>query len=384
LVRSPVQKLLFHPLDSTKVVGVEYLDHNHESHRAFATQNVVLSTWNFDAGILQQSGIGPTTVLSDAGITPRIINEHVGKNWKTHTIVPLAFLYPNMTGVGNPEDGPWQPGFGNAFVADPITGTPTQRGYHLIPVSYPFVLAMFTFHLRAQSNGEISVYTNDAQQIPKFDTNWYGDFSDILSWRNFLRTTIPALLASDPNIISLSIDNTTLFDDSLFDQWLIDNTLDISTTHNFGTTRLSTSAATGVIDIDFKVHGAKNLRVCDCSSFPFPVDGNPSYAASGLGQICALSILGLPVPAGAKKKSEPKPKTFSKPPKRDVPPRKRSMTNRQMYDAIVNYFNQIRTTNPGQADQIIGQIQKNEPWKSLEAQFGPYVPSPPLTKKKQH
>lgn len=54
LIRSTVQRLLFHPLDPTRVVGVEYLDSNKVCKRAFATQNVVLSTWHFDAPIFTE------------------------------------------------------------------------------------------------------------------------------------------------------------------------------------------------------------------------------------------------------------------------------------------------------------------------------------------
>lgn len=317
--------------------------------------------------------------MAEAGITPRVINEHVGRNWKIHPIVALAFLYPNMTGVTNPEDGIFNSGAMNTFVQDSVLGTPNQRGFHLISVSYPYVLAFFDFQLRAQTTGTISVYSDDPMQHAKYDPNIYGNPVDLLSFRTHLRSIVPDLLASDPNIISLSLDNTTLYDDDLLNAWIVENTIINSPTHSYGSVRVGTGPSNGAIDIDFKVFGTKNLRVCDSSVFPDPTDANPSLSCAGLGQICALSMLGLPVPTGAKKKFMPK-LPFAKAKKNVPPPKKRSMNDLQMYEAIVNYFNQVKATTPANADQIIAAIQKNEPWKSLEAQFGPYMHSGPAKK----
>lgn len=388
LLESTVQKILFHPTDPTKAVGVEYLDANRVTHRAFATQNVVLSAWINDVGILQRSGIGPAATLSSAGITPRIINENVGRHWKTHLFIPTAFLFPNMTGIANPEDVPQISGLAGHFVEDTVLCAPGERGYQLISISYPFVLAFFNAQLKSRSEGTIDIYTDDPQQWPLYNPNIYGNTDDILSWRTHLRTIIPAMEAYDPNIISLSIDNVTLYDDVLLDQWIIDNTLSTSSiTHNFGTCRLGTSAATGVVDANFKVYGAKNLRVCDVSVFPDQTDGNPSYPGAAIGQICALSIMDLPTPTPPAKKrtSSSSKKSFSVPLKGASGKRAASppLTDRQKYDAIVNYFNQVKATRPGEADQIIASVQKNEPWKSLAAQFGPYVYTPPVNKKKK-
>jgi choline dehydrogenase len=378
-ISSTVQKLLFHPLDPTKAIGVEYLDANRVTRRAFATENVVLSTWNYDAGLLQQAGIGPAATLSAAGITPRIVNENVGRHWKNHPTISMAFLFPNMTGVANPQDVPMISGFAGHFVEDAVLGTPGQRGYQFISISFPSVFAMFDLQLRSQSEGTIDIYSDDPQQRPKMNPNFFGNTTDLLSWRTHLRTLITSMQAYDTNIVPLSISNATLFDDNLLNQWLIDNLLPIaSMNHNYGSARLGTSAATAVVDSDFKVFGAKNLRVCDCNIFPEQTDGNPSYPAVAIGQICALSIMGLPTPIPpAKKRSTPtKKSTFSTPlpPKRDHVPTKRSLTDRQMYDAIVNYFNQIRTMYPAEADKMITSIQNNQPWISLQSQFGPYVP----------
>lgn len=371
--RSTVRRLLFHPNIPTKVIGVEYSDgqNGNQIKRAYVTNEVILSAFYHDAMILQRSGVGPSAVLQNAGIAPVAINENVGQNWKQHPLVGLAFLYSNLTGV-NSVDAPILSGLGNVFVEDSVSGSPGQRGYHMISASFPSVMVFFDFQLRQQSFGNISIYTNDLNQEGRIVTGVNSNAVDLESWRAHLREVVLGVLAFDPNIVFLSFDNTTLYDDNLLNQWIIRNILpDGSANHNFGSCQMGVNSTYGAIDTDFRVRGITNARVCDTQSFPRPTDGNPSYPAAALGIICGNTIAGVPPPQppakkrrrvekAVTKKTPPKPRTHST----------RAMTSQEEYNAMVTLFEKIKMTmSPGDATQLVANLKEQAKWKELCALY---------------
>jgi len=371
LVRSTVQKILFHPNDATKAVGVEYLDANGVHRHAYATSNVVVSAFMHTAMLLQRSGVGPETVLNNAGITPHVINEHVGEHWKGHNYMPLVFLVPGLTGVSNEADGPLISGLGNVLVEDTVLGSvPGQRGFQYITVSFPNILASFTFQLNSPTEGWIHVHTDDPHQIGKMEPNSFGNASSVVSWRTHLRQTITAIQTANPSVICLSIDNTTLWDDNLFEQWLYDNTDYVNPlAHTYGMARLSATSEEGAIDPEFRVWGAKNLRVCDSNVFPEPTDGNPTYSLIAMGQICARAIMELPPSPSVKKRTVQKHKTATKT-NRSPNKKVRDMTL-QDYQSIVSFFDTVKLKlSAVEAHRMIAGIQATAMWRDLEAQFG--------------
>jgi choline dehydrogenase-like flavoprotein len=60
--------------------------------------------------------------------------------------------------------------------------------------------------------------------------------------------------------------------------------------HDVGTCRLSQTAATGVVNGNFQVHGTSNLRVVDISTLPFGSDGNTGFIAYVVGNKAFSSI----------------------------------------------------------------------------------------------
>lgn len=367
--RSTVRRLLFHPIIPTKVIGIEYSDRANVLRTAYVTNEVILSAYYRDAMILQRSGVGPQTVLQQAQVTPVAINENVGRNWKTHPVLLLVFLYGNMTGTL--EDPPIPSGLSNTFVADPILGSPTQRGYHMISVSYPSIMGFYDFQLRQQSAGNISIYTSDLNQEAKLVTNTNTNPMDLESWRAHIRQVVLSLTAFDPNIIPLNIDNTTLYNDALLDQWIRDAALvDGTVYHNYASCRMGVNASIGAIDTNFRVYGVTGVRVCDTQSFPFPTDGNPGLAAMGLGQICANTILGIPPPQPPAKKKKNIEIVKKQQTKTTHQHASRAMTNQEQYNAIVNYFEKARETmSSSDAERVISSIQSTQRWQQLCALY---------------
>lgn len=379
LTNSMVEKILFHPTDTTRAVGVRYRDTNGVIRNAYATSNVVVSAFHHTAQILQRSGVGPAAVLADASIAPQVINEHVGENWKGHNYLILIFLDFSMSGVANAADEPIISGFGNVFTEDTVLGVPGERGFQYITVTFPYILASFTFQLNASSTGSIRVYSDDPNQPGKLNPNMFGNADDVISWRTQLRTVIPAMEAANPGVICLSIDNATLFDDALFEQWLYTNTnYNNPMAHAYGSARLSPDSASGAVDPEFRVWGAQNLRVCDTQVFPNPTDGNPAFAAAGMGQICARAMLGLPPSPSAKKRRGssaviPK-KRAPKKPKAAARPRSSHTFTRQEYDALVAFFASVKSKmSASDAKQVIAGVQATAMWQAMVAEFGPYT-----------
>lgn len=380
LVDSPVQRILFHPNDATKAVGVEYLDPEGVQRRAYATSNVVVSAFMHTAMLLQRSGVGPASVLADAGITPQVVNEHIGRHWKGHNYMPIVWLVPGLSGVASPEEGPLISGWGNILTEDTVLGTTAeQRGFQYITVSFPNIMAAYVFQLNSPGEGTVDVYSDDPNEIGKLEPNAFGNASAVVSWRTQLRQVITAIQTANPSVICLSIDNTTLWDDVLFEQWLYDNTdYTNSLAHSCGLTRLSDAPETGAIDPEFRVWGAQNLRVCDTNVFPEPTDGNPSYTLAAMGQICARAMLGLPPsPSDKKRKATPLKRKPATNKKKHVSSSSSFATRDITHDdylSIVSFFNSAKTRmSPSDARRVIQSIQATSMWRNLEAQYGQYT-----------
>jgi choline dehydrogenase len=357
---------------------VQYVDSQGTQRKAWSTSNVVVSAFKQTPMILQRSGVGPTTVLADAFIEPHVINEHVGQNWAVHNYVPLVFFFPALSGVPNAADAPLISGFGTAFLEDTVLATQAnQRGFQPISVAFPSIMAFFDFQLYPASRGFINVYTSDPAQHAKMDPRLFSNTSDIVSWRTHLRSMISAFQAYDPSVFCLSIDNTTLYDDDLFQAWLFENVNRInSVSHSFGTAQVGSSSTTGAIDTEFRVYGAKNLRVCDTQAFPTQTDGNPSYSAMALGHICADAIMERPIPPAKKKRRVAAPAAPAK--KKTALPKKhankRDNMTQQDYNKVVAFFNSIKTKmSQTQARQIIDGIRATSLWRELESQYGVYT-----------
>lgn len=363
--RSTVRRLLFHPFVPTKVVGIEYSDWANVLRTAYVTHEVILSAYYHDAMILQRSGIGPQSVLQQAQITPVVINENVGRNWKTHPVLLLAFLYGNMTGVS--DEPPIPSGLSNTFPTDSVLGSPSQRGFHMISVSYPFVMGFYDFQLRARSLGNISIYSSDLNQEGKLVTNTNVEAVDLESWRVHIRQVVLGLTSYDPNIIPLNIDNTTLYNDALLDQYIRDAMLEDGTVyHNFASCQMGVNSSVGAIDTNFRVYGATGVRVCDTQSFPIQTDGNPSLPAMALGQICANTILGIPPPQPPAKKRSSNSRKPAVATKRRQRVESRALTTLQQYEAIVNYFAKARETmSSTDSERVISNIKSTQKWQEL-------------------
>jgi choline dehydrogenase-like flavoprotein len=71
----------------------------------------------------------------------------------------------------------------------------------------------------------------------------------------------------------------------------------LTTAHPQGGNPVGDPRQGGVVNPDFRVHGFRNLWLCDASVFPSSVTVNPQLTVMGMAQYAAERILGpAPVP----------------------------------------------------------------------------------------
>jgi choline dehydrogenase len=288
LTNRTVTRLLFQ--GTSRVTGVQFRDANGVMRNAFAASEVILSAYLNSAAILQRSGIGPATVLGDAGIAPVLVNENVGANMRVQGILQIPTYWSNITGTGAGVD---QVISVASTLTPDVTGTvtPSDRAYLKFGLGFkgvPGVMVFAPVQNFPVSTGYVKVSSPDPFMGPRVLSGILSNSSDVVSWRENVRDALIALTATDPTILLLTIDNTTLYDDALLDAYIAEN-MGVQF-HYHDINKMGTSATTSVVDARFRVHGIAGLRVCDNGVIPL-TDGNPSLPTSAIGDICGRIVL---------------------------------------------------------------------------------------------
>jgi choline dehydrogenase-like flavoprotein len=112
---------------------------------------------------------------------------------------------------------------------------------------------------------------SDRFGLPRAVINWIRGHDELSGLRDFtyaikgwLEEEKIARLFVDPRLEGRSIEFLRAADEGL---------------HHAGTTRMSTSWESGVVDTDLRVHGVKGLSVCGSSVFPSSGYANPTLTA---------------------------------------------------------------------------------------------------------
>jgi len=396
-LRSHVTALKFHPDDPKRVIGAEYTDRNGTCHSVWFAHTAVVNMFWQTPMFLQRNGIGPTDVLADAGITPRIINEHVGRHMQIHNYQYLFVLNPNVTGtppVGEPTEGSLN-GFSFARIEDfSPAGIPGRTGFFIESFSVPGLIIVADFQARPLSEGNITVYSSDPTQMGRIQTGIFTDPRDITSWVEHLKYYASSVEAVNPSIAFLSLSPSQLANDTEIEIWTRENSV-LETYHVFATTRMAATASGpsgGVVDPRFCVFGSTDctLRVCDSQVLPYSTDANPATSLTGLGDVCGRVI--LEDIYGAKKRelhpslrpvvqksmgarAERRGPVHGKKDTEYVSQREftpRTMTDEQMYDAIHSLMegNEFDPFPPQVKESFMKQLTHNPWFKGLEATYG--------------
>lgn len=247
-------------------------------------------------GVLQRSGIGPAAVLSKLGITPVLINEHVGRHLKTHLGITTPYAAQGFP-VNN-FDGPIQNQGVMAFDDGHKVGYPhdnVRRYEHLftglgglmapvaqqlgIPLNAP---TLNHWYLRPRSEGTISIVSLDPQILPAIHPNLLSD-NDLNDPESdataMVRAAKSARLLADALGTPLLYPTAETF--AAGDQAILNAVRSGYTvsSHFHQYARMGTSPDNSVVDSRLKVWNTPNIYVCDMGAAPGFISGHTCIPA---------------------------------------------------------------------------------------------------------
>lgn len=284
---------LFFPDGNNVCKGVRYLNGG-KTYLANAKKQVILCLGLRDSQFLQTQGIGPASVLSSAGIEPRVCNENVGRHLINHPVLVTVFYAPGISGASDPMEpsggGIYSAG---AFLpyADVADGPVDQRAYQMIFIKAPSLLIALPLGMRPSSEGTIRVLNDDPLRMPLVDTNYYNDpeFSssttssnslDLRAMKEIVREFASVVAAEVPGSFPIVPSASVLADDDDLEAFIL---ADSSQPHHWqNTCRMGVDSSDGVVDETGKVFGIEGLSIASSSILP-PIDGNlasPSIVAA--------------------------------------------------------------------------------------------------------
>lgn len=311
-----------HASGGPKATGVRYIQGNDPDKIAqvIARKKVILCAGSIaNAAILQLSGIGPSDLLSGLGIPVVLANDNVGANMQNH-------YGPTML-IAQDVDAQLPPFEGSAFFSD-LSGN-VVGAYNLGPpdgvrrfgagtiaanfyIPHAIVSALgldntpsigfLMFNLEPNSLGTVRISSRDALTAPSIKFRYYQDTTAPTDMDRTIKSyKVIANIAQEygttvlyPPVAHFPAPYGPAPDDSLLEQDAKDVTL-IAAYHATGTCRMSSSAATGVVDGNLDVFGVQSLSCADCSVIPVITKGNTAYPAYLIGLVKA-KIEGAPVP----------------------------------------------------------------------------------------
>ena len=275
--------------------------------------------------LLQLSGIGPSEVLSEAGVPVIHDLPAVGRNLAEHAMFSVSYRLRGDYGV-NREFSGWRlakhvldyylrrKGL-MAFTSLEVTALIAANG----DKSWPDVqigIAPFSmrssaemkadpgrgfleskpgltfngFYLRPKSRATVQITSADSSVPPRIEANWWKDPADRGAAVNMVK--IIRAFASQPALADYLAEETVPGGNLTSDEdiakallWMISPGL-----HGTGTCRMGTGD-NSVVDSRLRVHGLSNLRVVDCSVMPTPMSGNTNGPAMVVAQRASELIL---------------------------------------------------------------------------------------------
>lgn len=314
-----VDKVVF---DGKRAIGVAARV-NGKDMVLHANKEVILSAGAIASPmILQRSGIGPETVLRDAGIAPVHPLKGVGQNLQDHLEVYFQFhckqpvslntrlgwfsklligarwvLFKSGLGATNHFES-------CAFIRSDAGRKSPDIQYHFLPAAmrYDGTASIkghgFQVHVgpnKPKSRGSVTIASADPAAAPRILFNYLQHQDDIAVWRKCIRLTreIIAQPAMDAFRGDEIQPGTDIASDADIDTWVRENVE--SAYHPCGTCRMGQAGDTGaVVDTDCRVIGLDGLRVVDASIFPTVPYGNINAPTIMVAEKAADIILGQP------------------------------------------------------------------------------------------
>ncbi len=284
-----------------QAVGIQYLKGN-VRHWIRAEGEVILCGGSIGSvQILQRSGVGPRSVLRNAGVQTLIERAGVGQNLQDHLQLRSVYKVKGTKTLNKT----YRSFFGRALMglqyalskSGPLTMAPSQLGiftrssqqrarpdlqFHVQPLSlgafgeplhkFPAITASVC-HLQPTSRGEVNIHSASAFEDPFIAPNYLSTEYDQACARAAIGVTRslmsqPYLARYSPNEV---LPETLESDDDLELARAIGTTI----FHPVGTAKMGRrDDPMSVVDERLRVYGVNRLRVVDASVMPVITSGN--------------------------------------------------------------------------------------------------------------
>ncbi|WP_336788583.1 GMC family oxidoreductase [Paenibacillus sp. MMO-177] len=288
LFNSTALRVIF---SNKRAKAVEFLQDG-KQQKAEARKKIIISAGINSAQLLMLSGIGPASMLREAGIPCIFNNPNVGRSLRNHTLNFAVF-------TTNPDDAALPPNdsnalyTGGAFLPDPTGSNHERRAVQMLGLGTEGMLTLTLIYLKPKSRGSIQIQNKDPLKIVLGDEGFMTDPSDMEAVKNIYKIyvkNIAAELASiDPSYRLVSPTPDVIDNDHKLEEFIKQNFE--HNHHQQSSLRMAPLKRGGVVDRLGGVHGVKNLIVADASVIPFTVDGNTSAAAYLIGYTVAKRLL---------------------------------------------------------------------------------------------
>lgn len=297
LKRSLVRRILF---EDKTAVGIEYKVGN-RIERVTANKEVILCAGAIGSPhLLQVSGVGPSKVLSKAGIEVLHDLPGVGENLQDH--LEFNFQYRCKQPISlNSQLGlfkkaliglQWllfKTGLGRSNHFESCAFIRSRAGVKWPDIQYHFLPGAITYdgsvafkghgfqvhvgHNKPSSRGHVRALSDDISQHPEILFNYLATEQDRQGFRDCVHLTReimaqPAMDKYRGEVIQPAADVQTDEEIDAFVRESVD-----SAYHPAGTCKIG-SDAMAVVDPELRVRGLNNLRVIDSSVFPTIPNGN--------------------------------------------------------------------------------------------------------------
>ena len=299
-----ITRILF---DNKRARGVEFVQ-NGNLKSVSAHREVILSAGAINSPqLLQLSGVGPASLLSEHDIPVVHASNAVGGNMQEH--LACTHYYRSRVPTLNNQLSPWwgkalagaqyllthrgvlslsvnqaggfvkssaerpKPNIQLYFAAITYTTAPTGERPLMAPDPYPGLLNCIS-QLRPKSRGSVKIKSADPFMPPCIKPNYLSEEEDVIEMlegvrllRKMAKTPAFAEVIEREMTPGIQIDS---------DEDLIDDIRQRSTTvfHPTSTCMMGADANTAVVDNECRVYGIDRLRVVDASIFPTVTSGN--------------------------------------------------------------------------------------------------------------
>jgi choline dehydrogenase len=298
-------RLLF---EGNTAIGVEYTQ-NGVTTRALASREVIVSAGAVNSPmLLQQSGVGPASLLQRHRIDVILDSPAVGENLQDHLAVSYSYIanVPTLNDELHSWTGKLWAGMKYTLLRKgPLSMSVNQNGgfvrtsddlkqpdlqLYFNPITYsireennkqpamnpdPYSGFIFSFQpCRPTSRGRIQITSSNPFDKPKIEPNYLAtdkDIADVIAGARYIKRLSQTTAMRELTKEVLEPNVSTMNDDDIVSDF---RRRAGTVYHPVGTCSMGIDAHNSVVDPTLRVHGLKQLRVVDASVFPTLTSGN--------------------------------------------------------------------------------------------------------------